>query len=286
MSASLSIRRPKAILVSHRSSSVGLSPSDWGSPRPRPRRPGATITAEQAPARSGGTMEKKANGMKKTDLTTCAPGQVWDKKKHKCLERHSGVLPDPDLTEYAYSLAKADRYQEAIDVLDLLDNPNTPRALNYRGYATRKLGRTEEGIGYYLKSVALDPTYRAGARVSRRGLCHPRANSISPKTNWRRSRSSADRKTANITTDLADALEDGARPLSGAARARRVSAAREMFALRDRRLTDHATKRTINAPRRRSAPPWRACGSEAETRRRRRSCFHPRRASARPRRRS
>ena len=73
--------------------------------------------------------------------------------------RHSGVLPGPDLTEYAYRLAKADRYQEAIDELDLLENPNTPRALNYRGYATRKLGRTYEGIGYYLKSVALDPTY-------------------------------------------------------------------------------------------------------------------------------
>src|SRR5580658_2449094 len=110
---------------------------------------------------SGGAMEerKPSPGVKKTDLTTCDPGQVWDKKKHKCLERHSGVLPDADLTEYAYALAKADRYQEAIDVLDLLENSNTPRALNYRGYATRKLGRTEEGIGYYLKSVALDPNY-------------------------------------------------------------------------------------------------------------------------------
>jgi tetratricopeptide (TPR) repeat protein len=108
---------------------------------------------------SGGSMEKKTNGMKKTDMTTCAPGQIWDKKTHKCLERRSGILPDPELTEYAYSLAKADRYQEAIDVLDMLDNSNTPRALNYRGYATRKLGRTEEGVTYYLKSVALDPSY-------------------------------------------------------------------------------------------------------------------------------
>ena len=63
------------------------------------------------------------------------------------------------MTEYAFALAKADRYQEAIDVLDLLDNPNTPRALNYRGYATRKLGDTDGGISYYLKSVALDPNY-------------------------------------------------------------------------------------------------------------------------------
>jgi len=94
-----------------------------------------------------------------SDLTTCPPGLVWDTKHKKCLVRHSGVLPDWEVTEYAYSLAKADRYQEAIDVLDILDNPNTPRALNYRGYATRKLGRTDEGIGYYLKSVALDPNY-------------------------------------------------------------------------------------------------------------------------------
>ena len=63
------------------------------------------------------------------------------------------------MTEYAYALAKADRYQEALDVLDSLQNPNTARALNYRGYATRKLGQTDEGIGYYLKSVALDPAY-------------------------------------------------------------------------------------------------------------------------------
>jgi tetratricopeptide (TPR) repeat protein len=95
----------------------------------------------------------------KPDLTTCEPGQVWDAKQHKCLQRHSGILPDSDLTEYAYALAKADRFQEAIDVLDSLENPNTPRALNYRGYATRKLGRVDEGIGYYLKSVALDPNY-------------------------------------------------------------------------------------------------------------------------------
>jgi len=93
------------------------------------------------------------------DLTTCTPGQIWDRKHKKCLQRKSGVLPDADVTEYAFALAKADRYQEALDVLDELGNPDTPRALNYRGYATRKLGRTEEGIGYYLKSVALDPLY-------------------------------------------------------------------------------------------------------------------------------
>ena len=92
-------------------------------------------------------------------LTVCERGMVWDTKKHVCLMRRSGVLPDYELTEYAFALAKAERFNEAIEVLDLLQDPNTARALNYRGYATRKLGRTDEGIGYYLRSVALDPTY-------------------------------------------------------------------------------------------------------------------------------
>jgi hypothetical protein len=61
--------------------------------------------------------------LNQSDSTTCVPGQVWDAKTRKCLQRHSGVLLDPELTE-------ADRYQEAIDVLDRLENPNTPRALN------------------------------------------------------------------------------------------------------------------------------------------------------------
>ena len=115
---------------------------------------GDTQTHEKKPA--GAQTGTRKN---KPDLTTCEPGQVWDAKQHKCLQRHGGVVPDSDLTEYAFALAKADRFQEAIDVLDTLENPNTPRALNYRGYATRKLGRVDEGIGYYLKSVALDPNY-------------------------------------------------------------------------------------------------------------------------------
>jgi tetratricopeptide (TPR) repeat protein len=49
--------------------------------------------------------------------------------------------------------------QEALEIVDTLQNPDTPRAWNYHGYATRKLGRTEEGVGYFLKSVALDPNY-------------------------------------------------------------------------------------------------------------------------------
>jgi tetratricopeptide (TPR) repeat protein len=120
---------------------------------------GATSGGGGGAAANSGTSDGAGKSVNRTDLTTCMPGQVWDAKKHKCLQRHSGVLPDSELTGYANALLKADRFEEAIDVLDLLDNPNTPRALNYRGYATRKLGRIDEGIRYYLRSVALDPAY-------------------------------------------------------------------------------------------------------------------------------
>jgi len=98
-------------------------------------------------------------GAKQSDLTTCPKGQVWDDKTKRCVTMKSEVLPDAQLVEYAYALAKAQRFDEALQTLDLLKDPNTPRALNYRGYATRKLGRTDEGIAYYLKSVAMDPNY-------------------------------------------------------------------------------------------------------------------------------
>ena len=68
-------------------------------------------------------------------------------------------LHDADRTDYAFRLAKDGRYEEALALLDTLEKPNTAKALNYRGYATRKLGRTDEGINYYLQSVKLDPQY-------------------------------------------------------------------------------------------------------------------------------
>ena len=89
----------------------------------------------------------------------CPKGQVWDSKQQRCLKQTSSLVPDADRTDYAYRLAKDGRYAEALALLDTLKQPNTAKALNYRGYATRKLGRTDEGIGYYLQAVKLDPQY-------------------------------------------------------------------------------------------------------------------------------
>lgn len=102
----------------------------------------------------------RADGGGRDDSTpTCPRGQVWDSRSQRCVQQQSGVLPDKALAENAYALAKAERYDEALAVLDLMQDRETAQALNYRGYATRKLGRVDEGIAYYLKSVALDPHY-------------------------------------------------------------------------------------------------------------------------------
>ncbi|RWR02148.1 hypothetical protein ED28_10990 [[Pantoea] beijingensis] len=90
---------------------------------------------------------------------TCPKGQIYDKKTKTCMVDKSSMIDDNDRTDYAYALAKSGRYAEALQVLDQLEQPDTAKAWNYRGYATRKLGRTDEGIGYYQKSIALDPHY-------------------------------------------------------------------------------------------------------------------------------
>lgn len=90
---------------------------------------------------------------------TCNKGEIWNKKSGKCEKQSSSNIDDSNRADYAYSLAKEGRYQEALAVLETVKNQDDPEVLNYRGYATRKLGRTDEGISYYLRSVTAAPRY-------------------------------------------------------------------------------------------------------------------------------
>ena len=107
---------------------------------------------------SGAALAMGGDGSGQTP-PTCPKGQVYDSKTQTCMVDKSGKVDDADRTNYAYALAKSGRYQEALDMLNTLKNPNTAVALNYRGYATRKLGRTDEGIGYYQRALAIAPDY-------------------------------------------------------------------------------------------------------------------------------
>ncbi len=122
-------------------------------------RPAIVVAAALGLCLTASGPSRAAGGDGGSGSQTCPRGEAYDAVNQRCVKQGSGILPDKALTEYAYALAKAERYDEALDVLNLLKNPNTPEALNYRGYATRKLGRVDEGILYYRRSVALDPRY-------------------------------------------------------------------------------------------------------------------------------
>lgn len=96
-------------------------------------------------------------------VETCPTAQIWDAMKRDCIGLQGASVSDRNRVLYAYALAKEERFEEALQILDTMVDSNTAEALNYRGYATRKLGRTDEGIAYYLKSIAMAPQY-ASAR--------------------------------------------------------------------------------------------------------------------------
>ena len=73
----------------------------------------------------------------RSPVPTCGRGEVWDSRSKRCVKAENGILPDKALAANAFALAKAERYLEALAVLDLLQDPNTAEALNYRGFATR-----------------------------------------------------------------------------------------------------------------------------------------------------
>jgi tetratricopeptide (TPR) repeat protein len=91
--------------------------------------------------------------------TKCKRGEVWSKKKKKCVPASSGILPDEELYEQGRLLAKGGHYDWALAVFAAVQNQNDPRVLNYIGYSNRKAGRLDAGISYYRKALAIDPDF-------------------------------------------------------------------------------------------------------------------------------
>jgi len=59
-------------------------------------------------------------------------------------------------------LIKAEQYEEAIPLLQkvVADNARDADAWNYLGFASRKLGKNDEALGYYRKALAIDPKHK------------------------------------------------------------------------------------------------------------------------------
>ena len=96
----------------------------------------------------------------KTQTTQdCKNGQIWDDRKSECVNPQSGALSDDDLYNAARELAYDGQYENALNVLEVAENQNDPRILNYKGFANRKAGRIEQGMTYYQAALKIDPDY-------------------------------------------------------------------------------------------------------------------------------
>jgi tetratricopeptide (TPR) repeat protein len=67
------------------------------------------------------------------------------------------TMNDEELYSAGYILAKAGDYQDALDLLGAVKNQNDVRVLTMTGYSTRKLGKIDEGMTYYMKALSIDP---------------------------------------------------------------------------------------------------------------------------------
>ena len=109
--------------------------------------------------RGGTTSSGGDSGNASPSAKDCKKGEVWDKKKQKCVKVESGVLPDKELYAQGRALAKEGNYDWALEVLAAIRNQNDPFVLNYIGYSNRKAGRLEIGISFYRKALAIDPNF-------------------------------------------------------------------------------------------------------------------------------
>jgi tetratricopeptide (TPR) repeat protein len=124
------------------------SPSPTPSPAPSPK--------PQKGCPSGFKFDKDK---KQCVKVACAAGEVWSTNASGCSAITAASVTDEELRNEGILLAKNGRYAEALDLLKLVREQDDPRVLGYIGYASRKLGRVEEGIGYYLEALKRDPNY-------------------------------------------------------------------------------------------------------------------------------
>lgn len=90
----------------------------------------------------------------------CKKGKIWSKKKKKCVKiKKSSLLDDENIYQTGRDLAIRGRFSDAIQVLSYAYNKSDPRVLNYLGYAHRKAGRVDVGLGYYKEALRIDPDY-------------------------------------------------------------------------------------------------------------------------------
>jgi len=75
----------------------------------------------------------------------------------KCMKGGRAAMNNEELYATGYQLAKAGDYADALEFLKAGTDRGDVRFLTMIGYSTRKLGNIDEGMGYYMQALAIDP---------------------------------------------------------------------------------------------------------------------------------
>lgn len=88
----------------------------------------------------------------------CNRGWTWDQSQRRCV-RNNSALDNESIYQAGRMHAEAGDYDQAIEVLMIGADRGDKRILNYLGFAHRKAGRIDVGLGYYQKAIEIDPEY-------------------------------------------------------------------------------------------------------------------------------
>ena len=95
----------------------------------------------------------------------CGSGEVvktvkkYGKNVKLCVKVTGSLVPDNDLYHQGWVLAKAGKYDWAIEVLSEVKDQSNPDVLTMLGYSNRKAGRVDVGFNFYNKALAINPDH-------------------------------------------------------------------------------------------------------------------------------
>ena len=101
-----------------------------------------------------------------TEKSCKKKGMVFDKIKKKCIEASRGMFDDDTLFLSARNLAYDGKFDQAIHLLQLAENQDDPRILNFLGFSNRKKGRLTIALRYYERALEIDPSYMGQGMVA------------------------------------------------------------------------------------------------------------------------
>lgn len=116
----------------------------------------ASMAFAAGTAPSSGSSSSSGGGSTGT-TSKCAQFKAKSAERKKCIKGRRSAMNNEELYAAGYELAKAGDYADALEFLNAGTDKKDVRFLTMIGYSTRKLGKVDEGMGFYMQALALDP---------------------------------------------------------------------------------------------------------------------------------